>query len=365
MNLDFDSSRWAAVEAAHADWWLRPDAAPIIHLTSTGRDPGRVEPGLPSHGFTSFYGLDVSPEAIADRMVYDLESMHFLGHAFPWVLPNFGPGVIAAFLGLELVNGEGTVWFETPPGQELRDIRPQFDRDNPWFQRLCAIYRALAELIDGLVQLAMTDLGGNLDIAASLRGTEDLLMDLYDDPEGVESLVQVAHEAWWQAFDELSAVIQLGHPGHSSWTPIYSREPFYILQCDFSYMISEDAFRRFALPEITASCRRLPNSLYHLDGPGAFKHLDALLEIPELKGIQWVPGAGQPGITEFPDVYRKIKAAGKRIQFFAHQDPLDWRALEVLAGQLGGPEGLMMYGCIAPAEMDEAQQMIARVSSES
>lgn len=365
MNLAFDSFRWDAVEAAHADWWARPDAPPIVHLTASGRDPGRPEPALPAHGFTSFYAPDVTPEAVADRLVYDLESTHFLGQSFPWVMPNFGPGVIAAFLGLELVNGEGTVWFETPSGQELRDLRPHFDRDNPWFQRLAAIYRALAGRTDGLVQLAMTDLGGNLDIAASLRGTEDLLMDLYDDPEGVEALVQVAHRAWWQVFDELASVIQRGHPGHSSWTPIYSREPFYILQCDFSYMISEDAFRRFALPEIVASCRRLTNSLYHLDGPGALKHLDALLEIPELKGVQWVPGAGQPGITEWPDVYRKIKAAGKRIQFFAHQDPLEWRVLEVLAGQLGGPEGLMMYGTIPATDMDEARAMIARVTQES
>ena len=32
------------------------------------------------------------------------------------------------------------------------------------------------------------------------------------------------------------------------------------------------------------------------------------------QGVQWVPGAGNPGCTDWPEVYRKIHAAGKRIQ---------------------------------------------------
>jgi hypothetical protein len=121
---------------------------------------------------------------------------------------------------------------------------------------------------------------------------------------------------------------------------------------------------KFALPEIAASCRRLSNPFFHLDGPGELKHLDALLAIPELKGIQWIPGAGQPPLTEWPDVLRKIRAAGKRIQFFTHQDPLGWRALEVLAGHLGDASGIMMYGQVPPEEMAEAQAMISKFGAD-
>jgi 5-methyltetrahydrofolate--homocysteine methyltransferase len=365
MNIDFDEKRWKAVEDAHRDWWSGKSAKPLIHLTAGGRDPGRPEPALPLHGFASFYDDSVSPEQIVDRWLYDIEGRWFLGDSFPWVLPNFGPGVIAAFMGLELVNGDGTVWFNPPQRNEPGEITMAYDPCNRWFRRLCDVYRAAADRFGTLVQLAMTDLGGNLDIVATFRESGNLAMDLYDAPEDVERLVWKAHEMWWKYFAEISALIQRGHRGYSAWTPFYSETPYYILQCDFSFMIGTDAFRQFALPEIVTSCRRLSNPFFHLDGPGALKHLDALLEIPELKGIQWVPGAGQPPVTEWPEVYRKIRAAGKRIQFFTDQDPLGWRSLEVLADQLGDTSGIMMYGSVPPEEIADARAMIARFGAGS
>ncbi|GAG04559.1 unnamed protein product, partial [marine sediment metagenome] len=54
-------------------------------------------------------------------------------------------------------------------------------------------------------------------------------------------------------------------------------------------------------------------AIYHLDGPKQLIHLDDLLSIPSLTGIQWVPGAGAlPSIDEkWMPVYNKIQAAGK------------------------------------------------------
>ena len=70
---------------------------------------------------------------------------------------------------------------------------------------------------------------------------------------------------------------------------------------------------------------------YHLDGKGALKHLDMLLALPKLKGVQWVPGDGQPGANKWPDVLRRIRAAGKLCQIFVdRQGSLD------VARELGG-----------------------------
>ncbi|MHA1883965.1 MAG: hypothetical protein ACW96S_02840, partial [Promethearchaeota archaeon] len=53
----------------------------------------------------------------------------------------------------------------------------------------------------------------------------------------------------------------------------------------------------------------------HLDGPNALLHLDDLLAIPELTGIQWVPGDGREpmGHEKWYPIYKKIQAAGKNI----------------------------------------------------
>jgi len=56
-------------------------------------------------------------------------------------------------------------------------------------------------------------------------------------------------------------------------------------------------------------------SFYHLDGPDALNHIDDILAIDSINGVQWVPGAG--GELRCSDawmaVYKKIQAAGKNI----------------------------------------------------
>jgi hypothetical protein len=87
------------------------------------------------------------------------------------------------------------------------------------------------------------------------------------------------------------------------------------MQCDLCCMISPDMFERFVLGELQQQARHVDHSLYHLDGPGAIKHLDAILGIDELHGIQWVPGAGaSTDPMDWLDLIRRIQAAGKRIE---------------------------------------------------
>lgn len=360
-NIDFSHSRWQATRETHRRWWEGTLRRPLVNLSIGGRDPGRPEPGLPAHEFASFYDASVAVDAIADRMIYDLECRRFLGDAFPVVTPNFGPGVVAAFMGLELQNGNGTVWFHQPDDVEIADVVMEFDPDNFWFKRVGDLYRALGERSDGKFHLGMTDLGGNLDILSSFRPSEKLAMDLYDEPEAVKSQSWQAHAMWWKYFDELNAIIQPAHPGYTAWTPFYSETPYYMLQCDFSFMISTPMFEEFVKPEIEATCRKLANPYFHLDGPGILPHLDSLLAIPELKGIQWVAGAGQKPISEWPEVYQRIRAAGKTFQFFTSQDPLGWRTLEVIADKLGSAEGIMMYGDVPAGEENEAMAMMSRL----
>ena len=57
-------------------------------------------------------------------------------------------------------------------------------------------------------------------------------------------------------------------------------------------MISPAMFERFVMPDLVACCDHLDHGFYHLDGKGEIPHLDLLLSIPRLRGIQWIPGDG-------------------------------------------------------------------------
>ncbi len=358
MGIHFTPERWSQIRH-HADlWWSGELDRPLIQLPVHGAHaPDRPEPSLPNHHFAAFYDLSVSAEAIVDRWDYDLSRIEYLGDAFPGIWPNFGPGVVAAFLGCNLGTdiAANTTWFHPREVRELHELHFRFDPENPWFRRIRDLCQAAMERWQGLVQVGMTDLGGTLDVLASFRPGEALLMDLYDAPDEVKRCTWEIHEAWWQCFDALNAVLRPVNPGYTAWTPIYSAEPYYMLQCDFCYMIGPDMFDEFVKPELAASCARLKHAFYHLDGKGELPHLPSLLTIPELRGVQWVPGDGAPPFTEWPAVYRQIRDAGKLVQTWGGVD-----GLGILAGQLGSAQGIVHISGTTPAKAAQDRATLAR-----
>jgi len=85
-------------------------------------------------------------------------------------------------------------------------------------------------------------------------------------------------------------------------------------------------------------------------------HLDSLLGIADLKGVQWVPGAGQPDCGAWPEVYEKIQRAGKLVQFLGSLDELD-RVVD----RIGSARGFVL-GCqsVGPTERDKVLRHLER-----
>jgi len=357
MAIDFSFDRWLQVKETARLWWAGQLDRPLIQIRVGGCDPGRLPPKLARVSKdTTAYDFSVSPEDIIDRWDYELSCMRYLGDAFPHQFTDFGPGVLAAFLGARPEPGAGTVWFHRPhPHKDISEIDWSYDPDNRYLRRVKDFHRAGNQRWNGLVQMSMTDLGGNLDVVASFLPGEQLLMDLHDQPEHVERLLWRAHDMWWRCFDDLNALIHPPLPGYTSWTSIFSDAPSYMLQCDFCYMIGTPMFDRFVKVELERSCQRLTNAFYHLDGPGQLAHLDSLLEIKELKGVQWIPGAGAKDYPYWPEVFRKIRRAGKLIQIWG---PLS--LMDVLAEQLGSAAGIVMIAGVDASHVDEAKAFLKK-----
>ena len=139
--------------------------------------------------------------------------------------------------------------------------------------------------------------------------------------------------------------------GTTHWSGLASREPSYIPQCNFCYMIGNPMFREFVLPTLRRDVERLAHSIYHLDGVGELRHLDDVLALEALEAVQWVPGDGQPGAGHWIDVYRRIAAAGKGMWIVG--GPKDY--LEALDALHGTP----YFACSLPeSERDFAQTIL-------
>ncbi len=74
-----------------------------------------------------------------------------------------------------------------------------------------------------------------------------------------------------------------------------------------------EVFRDLFIPALRRQMDYLDHAVYHVDGIGAFAHVDALCEIERLQAIQILPGDGKPSPLHYMDVLKKVQRAGKNL----------------------------------------------------
>ncbi len=342
-------------------WWQNALGRPVIRAVFTD-DTALSGQGYAPKNFLPNYDWSLSAAEALRQEYRATTAARYLGDGFPLQWMNFGPGVLAAMVGGEGHSAPETVWFEPGKfaGLELADFHIEFNPDSPWAQRLAAMYRAATALQPELpCILGMSDLGGVFDVLASLRGTETLLMDLFDAPDEVTRLLAEEGEAWRAAYEYFDALIRAEKADGpvSCWAGILSPRRCYMLQSDFSYMISPEMFADFTAPELAKQCRFLDHAFYHLDGKAQLLHLPHLFAIPNLNGIQWIPGDGAPPQCEWPEVLDAIEDAGLKLQLLGGIDNV-----EPALRRMKHPERAHVVLSVGRDELARAERLVADFS---
>lgn len=299
----------------------------------------------------------LDPEQVIPRLKRQLENSYFGGESFPVMYPVAGRmvAITAAYLGcpLEFVNAD-TVW--THPLLTDWQDRPefQFDPKNEWWQKSKRLLEAAVEGADGYF-VGIPDLNGPTEVLARIRDSQNLALDFFDNPQHIKPVLAEINRVWhkyWQACVEITH--QMG--GYFFWMGIWSDLPATDLQSDFSIMISKEMFDEYFLPFIAEQTEMVQRTIYHLDGPGATRHLDSLLDLPHLDGIQWVPGAGAKPAVEWIPLLNRIQEAGKLVYVYCEKNHVG-KLLEEL-----NPAGLLLVveDCTS---IDEAQQLLENVEN--
>ncbi len=252
---------------------------------------------------------------VLDSFRHSRANTAYVAEAIPTLFTNLGPGCFSACIGGNYDLADGTVWLDRRPVIEDWENLPKiaFDENSEMWQHILRLQQKF--MTDPGVHFTMTDLGSPLDILASLRSSEDLLYDLYDYPEEIKELSARITEMLLRAFDQQVETARKAGLPFDTWLKVPSSKPWYPMQCDLGYMISPEHFEQFALPDLITQAAHIERPVYHLDGVGQLAHLDMILDIPGLVGIQWVPGAGQA--PEWDEkwfwVYRKIQDKKKNV----------------------------------------------------
>lgn len=301
-----------AAERMAAFWEHRELDRPAIWLTAPRETP---LPGPPAPAPTDdpqIMWLDQDYRfALGEAQI---RQTHFLAEAFPAMQTQLGPGSLALHLGSQGIYRPTTIWYEPCIDDLTAGPDLAYLPDEPTWQWTVEYTRRCAEAGQGRYIVALPDIIENLDIIASLRGSLELLVEMVDAPAAVHRYQEQVLELYFRYYDELATLARIYQTGSLFVSfPGWSPGRVCKLQCDMSAMISPGMFREFVLPYLRAQCRRLDHCFYHLDGRDAICHLPALLEIDELHGIQWTPGAGTDPVhsERWWPLYHQIQEAGK------------------------------------------------------
>jgi hypothetical protein len=341
INIDnFDN-----IVKRYEEYWAKENHdRPLLDLTAPLYDYRKKLPKF--EGTLRERWLDI--EYVLKSQREKLKAKYFAGEAYPTAYPNLGPDIFAAYFGIDLEFGEDTSWAVNRI-RNLEDIDcSQLNPNNYWWEKTVRMTEAMIEESKGDYIVGITDIHPGLDALASLRGSETLCFDIYDAPETVEKLTFDLFERFKEVYNTLNGIIGEKQQGNSNWMGVYHPDGWYVTSCDFMGMISNKMYKEFVEPELLKEIRFLKNTIFHLDGPGALKHIESLLQLEELDGIQWVYGAGQPTAAYWIDILKKMQKAGKMI----HVDIIP-KDLPILLENLQ-PEGtLYRVFCKDKQEADE------------
>jgi hypothetical protein len=253
-----------------------------------------------------------SPELQAKWHLVDLSNQLFLGDSLPVVCPSLGPGAMPAFYSCPLhIYQDGTSWNE-PIGASFDDIDwLNFDWESPWLNHLQNLTTACLDTGAGHFITGLSDWLTGADCLAAILGSQKLAVALIQEPVWVKKVF----DRLWTDFQRLYLEyhIMLSEAGQpvTTWVPLISEGRYYIIANDFSAMISTNMYRELILEGVVRECQFLDHSIYHLDGPDAVRHLDAILEVEKLDGIHFIPSPIDAAFIRWAGVYKRIQAAGK------------------------------------------------------
>ncbi len=298
--------------------------------------------------------LDV--EFRAEQMDVQLQNTRFLYDALPIVWPNMGPEIFSAWCGCPYLYGETTTWTE-PCLENYADMgRHRLDMNHPLFKATERFANALIERGKGRFIVGLTDFHPGGDHLAALRDPQQLCIDMIEYGPQIKEALKLANEDYFQAFNRFYEPIRQAGMPCTSWISLIADGRYYIPSNDFSCMISPAMFEEYFLPGIAEECAFYDRSIYHLDGPGALRHLPALLALKDLDAVQWVPGAGNEGFARWVKVYQQIQAGGKIAHVYLDVSdlPLCFETLR--------PEGMYFAGISGVRDEETAKTVVERIA---
>jgi len=201
-------------------------------------------------------------------------------------------------------------------GQELHlpwdeALRIRLDHQNPWFKKYMEFAQALVTMSNGRFPVSHAPDLGPTDLHAVLRGHNESILDLVDEPEKSAELLGRLGGIFREFTEELWKRVPLFHGGYfdaqySLWSP----GPIIRIQEDATAVYSPDLYRKCVQPVDRMLAGYFASSFIHLHSTSMFL-LEAFLEIEEIQCYEINNDACGRPVKEMVPYFQMVQKANR------------------------------------------------------
>ena len=351
-NWDLIKKRWEAWWAC--DYYDRPViqiSAPKIPA-SPAVDPKEIEE-RGKNPRIKFGDIDYVIKATK----FIIENTYFGGETLTYCNAGWAVGQ-AAFCGCEPVFTDDSIWVHPiPGGTEDKYPEYKFDRENYWWKWLNEFQKKAMAENDGQYML-LPHLGNpTFDALVQVRGATEFLCDLGGNKPLVKEHMKKMGGYMREMYKDQLELISRDKSVEGYINPYRAWSPGTMLglEADSAVFISPEDYKEIIVPDLIEIMGMVDYNMYHIDGPLYLKFIDILLDLPELKAIQWLPGHGAAGLPHWIPLIQKIQAKKKPVLIYGSPDQI----IDALKLKEIKPEGLAVN--TGAASEDEADRFAEKL----
>lgn len=299
---------WLETKQRLTDFWNgKYIGRPCLAIYAPDPKPDSVVPEKPLSDRDLYLNIDV----YLKNLWYRFSNTAYIGEALP------SDAVMAGYTisyGAKVKFNPETVWIEPIENLDVdNESLFELDFNSPELKQFFDFYTKFAQAGSGKFLIGSPAILPGHDLLSMLMGSEKFMLTLMDKPVAMKSAIMKLARNWVILNKKINDIYLQYQEGYGvCWHNLWGPYSFVSTQSDISCMLSREMFEQFVLDEIKLVGKEFGWVIYHLDGPGALHHVDTLCKVPEIKIIQWTPGAGNTlSVEKWLPLYKKIQDAGK------------------------------------------------------
>jgi hypothetical protein len=234
-------------------------------------------------------------------------------------------------------------------------LAARLDRTAPWYRKYIEFAEALARRSAGRFPVSHGTLVGPLDLAVSLRGHEQTVIDLMEEPAKAARLLANMTDFFVDITRDVWERLPLFEGGwYDAQYQLWAPGPIARMQEDAVAVLSPRLYRDFVRPVDERIAAGFECSFMHLHATSMFV-LDQILEIPPLRCLEINNDVGGPPVAEMAPHFARVQRAGRSLLIRGSFSPDELRLLmDTLE-----PRGLYLYIMVASeAEIDALRPIV-------